>query len=497
MHCERISLLAHGFCREIIACKLASPLGQQFTVRTRFLVFFWHGQQNEPMDIVSLLRYVYDHGDKVMGVLLILLFATSALLLFRSISEKNKAGAGAGLNLDEIEGLLKRLLANQPMGVAEGAPISGDVAGAVAEREARIKELSDTLEKMKADMASKPANDPRVAEMQKLIDELQGRLAEYEIIEDDIADLSRYKDENTKLRAEVEALKAGKPAPASAAAPVAQAVAPVATPATESVAVAATSPLASATDADAFQLNTEDEVMREFAAAVESNDTLAPINVSTKITEPEPAKEPEAAAAAASLADDLSSGDAEASAADVANLLEESMPIETATDETDGLDLAPATLKSTEEMPFIDQSEMDALLSSVDEPAKVEEPAEGPLETSVEASTIETAKVDGHEADEDGDIPQIEVNTDKMLTEVEDLGLAGSKDSEDSSEDAMNETLDTDKLMAQMSDMNADSEAASVNEKQADQKATDEGKSKDVTTDNDDLLAEFRDAAKS
>ena len=42
------------------------------------------------------------------------------------------------------------------------------------------------------------------------IKELEAKLAEYEILEDDIADLSLYKEENARLRSELEKLKAGE-----------------------------------------------------------------------------------------------------------------------------------------------------------------------------------------------------------------------------------------------------------------------------------------------
>lgn len=64
--------------------------------------------------------------------------------------------------------------------------------------------------------------------------DLEARLTEYEIISEDIADLSKYRDENEKLRAEIEALKAGGGAVSTVTA-AAAASAPAA-PASESVA---------------------------------------------------------------------------------------------------------------------------------------------------------------------------------------------------------------------------------------------------------------------
>ena len=97
--------------------------------------------------------------------------------------------------------------------------------------------------------------------------ELEAKLAEYEILEDDIADLSLYKDENTKLRGEIERLKSGSraslseepivaakpsPAPEPAPAPVEAAPSPVvrSTPAAVSEAAASAAEAAGALMAD-------------------------------------------------------------------------------------------------------------------------------------------------------------------------------------------------------------------------------------------------------
>lgn len=96
----------------------------------------------------------------------------------------------------------------------------------LAEELARLKaELSDRetqLKKMKeeapaADGAIGPASSDMTAKLNdqlKRIEELEAKLAEYEILEDDIADLSLYKEENARLKAELDSVKGGGAPPA-------------------------------------------------------------------------------------------------------------------------------------------------------------------------------------------------------------------------------------------------------------------------------------------
>ncbi|MBK9294416.1 MAG: hypothetical protein IPM57_08215 [Oligoflexia bacterium] len=56
-------------------------------------------------------------------------------------------------------------------------------------------------------------------EFQKKIKELEARLAEYEIIEDDIANLSLYKEENARLKNELQKIKTEAPKAETAATP--------------------------------------------------------------------------------------------------------------------------------------------------------------------------------------------------------------------------------------------------------------------------------------
>jgi hypothetical protein len=128
----------------------------------------------------------------------------------------------------------KQLADNPRLSESMGDPVSAAAVEAVSHANAEIKELKRMIdekeEALKSARSGKPSADPEEkAKLEDKIRQLEGRLSEYEIIEADIADLSFYKEENSKLQQELQALKtsaAGTPAAAveAALAPVPEAV---------------------------------------------------------------------------------------------------------------------------------------------------------------------------------------------------------------------------------------------------------------------------------
>jgi hypothetical protein len=108
-----------------------------------------------------------------------------------------------------------------------------------------------------------PVNDAEMNELKDKVENLETRLAEYAIIEDDLANLKRIQQENADLRAQLAAknVGAGAAAPAPVAAPAAPAPAPVA---------AATTPVAEVAKLEASGLPREgtemgeDDLVKEF-----------------------------------------------------------------------------------------------------------------------------------------------------------------------------------------------------------------------------------------
>jgi len=238
-----------------------------------------------------------------------------------------------------------------------------------------------------------------IANLNGKVEELQARLAEYEIIEDDIADLSMFKDENRKLKDEVESLKAKlveaetKTAEAPAAAAPAE-PAPSLTPALDAG--------IKFEKTDKFELDLNDDAIRAFAAAN-----------GTPIGETVPAPE-------------TVSPESLGSQAEIDALLKEHAVEEAAPVAAPVVHAAPSA--------FDDLFGADSAVQMHEEP-KAPAPAQSPAAAA--AAVVAATEVE----DPLAGAP----DPDKMLSEVETL----SADDGDAS-DALEEALDTDRLLAEV-----------------------------------------------
>ncbi len=199
----------------------------------------------------SLLRFIFQNNVLLIELFVFLILLTVAYLAFRNYviqSGSEAPNAGPEFNQDKLEKMLQQILAQaqavpQPQGGGASA-VAGDSTGAAAVPTGSedAQKLLSEINNLKKDLQEKQSyienqkNQPGGSaaagesagsvglsndEKEKLnqqIRELQGKLSEYEIISEDIADLSFFKEENSKLQKELEALKA---APATAAPPVA------------------------------------------------------------------------------------------------------------------------------------------------------------------------------------------------------------------------------------------------------------------------------------
>ncbi|HVK62312.1 MAG TPA: hypothetical protein VM432_12205 [Bdellovibrionales bacterium] len=255
---------------------------------------------------MAILRYVSDHNETVFGTLVVLFLVTAMLLLIRQIGARRSGEVsgevgGAIINVEEIEVALKRVLSSQtpimstaavstdaapataaPAGAAASADRSAQeakLAEALKEREAKIKEMEAELEQTRTiaaalvsptESAGSGGDPAKLAELEEKIQELKNRLSEYEIIEDDIADLSMYKDQNEKLKKSVDDLRAQLTA---AGISVAEAMSDEIIPVAEAAAAAA----APEKKSEQFQIDPNDAVMQEFASTVQVGKAPPPI----------------------------------------------------------------------------------------------------------------------------------------------------------------------------------------------------------------------------
>ena len=265
------------------------------------------------MSVASLINWIISHNIVVIETLVGVIAISVLALAFRQFfsNAREELGITDSKSLSSLEESLKKVIEKVNLGaVPAGAPAGGGVLS--AESTAEFEELKKTFEtkqreneelqgqinalkEMSSDSAE-AAQDR--AKLEVKAKELEAKLAEYEIISEDIADLSMYKEENVKLKREIEALKE-----AAAAAPVAPAAVAAAAPSPEP-AVAETPPAqapapaaAAATDAPAqpeFAAALDDDIMAEFAKAVENQ-----LGSKSGAAAPAPVPEPPAAVTAA------------------------------------------------------------------------------------------------------------------------------------------------------------------------------------------------------
>ncbi|QDK44827.1 hypothetical protein DOM22_06450 [Bdellovibrio sp. ZAP7] len=287
------------------------------------------------MTIDQILHFFSQHNVAIIEGLVAAIILLGLFVGYRGFFGKKDAdsGLGGGLDSAQLEKTLQKILDSQGH-----APKTGDEALAAAfkdgaaghgespEEVQQLKlSLTENIKELEVIRAELQIAEKKVAELQanppagggdaapaaavdtsaldNKIKDLEARLAEYEIISEDIADLSRYKEENEQLKTELTSLKQAPPAPAPAptpAAPVAEAApapapTPEPTPAPEvaaepgiteadvdaaiaaaeaeaTPAAAEPAPEVAATEAASAESESiiDDELMKEFAAAVEN-----------------------------------------------------------------------------------------------------------------------------------------------------------------------------------------------------------------------------------
>ncbi|MBX2987240.1 MAG: hypothetical protein KF802_05020 [Bdellovibrionaceae bacterium] len=212
------------------------------------------------MSVERFLIFWSHNNTLIIEILIGLILLTVIYLAFRSFfgpEPEEEATAGAprsALDSAQLEKTLQKILESgagaaaaasasaeaAPPAGAEGAAAAGGDPAVTQQLKTEVAEKTRQLEELKAQLAAQAqaASQGLSLDDQKKLDEklkdLEARLAEYEIISEDIADLSFYKEENARLQKEVES--AGKAAPAAAPEPVVE-------PAPEPVVEAAPEPV--------------------------------------------------------------------------------------------------------------------------------------------------------------------------------------------------------------------------------------------------------------
>ncbi|UOF01482.1 hypothetical protein [Bdellovibrio reynosensis] len=291
------------------------------------------------MTIEKFLSFWSQHNTVIIESLVGLVIFLSLVLAYRSFFGKkgdasHSSEAGSNLDTAQLEKTLQKILDNQSSGTAvksrpaddlgmdvdlgldtpteSASSLSGEAGVEVEQMKISLADSQKRIEALQAQLkdaqgraqeamlaaqsttaaaaAAGSADAGQSAELAAKVKDLEARLSEYEIISEDIADLSRFREENEELRKQLEGLQKGlgasyvapveEAAPAAAPAAVEPAPEPVAAePAPEAPAaiteaevamepvIESASEPAPATDAGSELI--DDELMKEFAAAVE------------------------------------------------------------------------------------------------------------------------------------------------------------------------------------------------------------------------------------
>lgn len=265
---------------------------------------------NEIVSIDRFLLFWSQNNQTIVQILivvtLILIVALVFLTLFGSKDEVLDKSGTVGLS-PELEKSLQKMLENQATAKSAvfdfsktgGGSVAADTSKAVGGDPTLQAEALAQVEKMKSEVSAKEraiqelqaqleaaqsaakssTGSSGSAALDARVKELEARLAEYDIISEDIADLSRYKEENEKLKKQLASASAAPvaPAPPAPVAPAPVAPAQVA-PAQVAPVPVAPAPVAAVTPVPApvepppssGVSPIDDDLMKEFAQAVES-----------------------------------------------------------------------------------------------------------------------------------------------------------------------------------------------------------------------------------
>lgn len=338
------------------------------------------------MSMGSFFEFYFRHQNGIIESLLILVVVITLYVGFRALF--SSGGEGVGGDLGQLEETLKKLLEQKSESGADPAML---VQAQAAQEQLRVQveQLKKELVEKEARLADSSANAGAgldVDERKKLdgqIKELQNKLAEYEIISEDIADLSHFKEENVRLKKELEAVRQGGGS-AAASAPVASASPePVATPAPAAEVAAPAPAPAAAAGSDII----DDDIMAEFARAVEAQ----------KKTTAEGGEAVAAASveAVAELPLDVAADSAMSSSPAVEPVIEAAAPVAAAVEEKS----APEENSSA----VMGQMDIDKMMSEADAIPEESEATLNALEAALDADKLlaEASEFEGPHAEEE------------------------------------------------------------------------------------------------
>ncbi len=149
----------------------------------------------------ALIYYVMAHGTMVITTLLgSIILCVLALLMISFHSPKNALAMEMG-SVERLEGVLRNMLSEQSWSGTPGASgASSDQVSLLVEQVSGLEVELKEKQKMIDDMLNASPDEPVAAPLKMKIKELEDKLSEYSVIEEDIADLTKFRQENDHLR---------------------------------------------------------------------------------------------------------------------------------------------------------------------------------------------------------------------------------------------------------------------------------------------------------
>lgn len=156
-----------------------------------------------------LSLFIFQGSYVVSALVLAITIIVVILLLFNQKSPDSVVRSEMG-DTDQVESALRRVLGEQRRTGAAEVSSGGTERLSELEKEVLAKDraIADLNKQLTQSGGSAGASGEDQSELLEKIANLESRLQEYEIIEDDIADLSLYRTENEKLKEELARLKA-------------------------------------------------------------------------------------------------------------------------------------------------------------------------------------------------------------------------------------------------------------------------------------------------
>lgn len=336
----------------------------------RFLKHF----DNRRVNLESIFNYTTHHSESMIQWVLLAILLLVGFLTVRGLLSKNSGAAGdtESLASPELQSMINKIM--EQTSRLEAIDLKSLPAAGLASVDAQVQDLKKNLAARDSELSHLKSGGGAVGEdgsnLSTRIKELEAKLAEYEILEDDIADLSLYKEENVRLKSELDKARSA----GGSVAPNVEATATAEEPAVETPSVETPDIVAEFAQAiETAPVAESEPVVPEVAAQAPVPASGNPMTDFENTVEQERKPQPAAAQSAGSLP--------QMPPVEAAKPTEEAKPVEEANDL-----FAEFSTAKEEAIPEFESSELDTdkMMAEMAELVSIEPSASNALEESID-----------------------------------------------------------------------------------------------------------------